>query len=166
MKFIVILSAVAIIACNGFVHSFGMEHKGLKLRGGMSMVAGDIPELRAPKSMYENAVAAGATKASNPPLKTFILGILSGCHIAFGGFMLLAVGGACPGLAATNPGLQKLVAGAFGLPFGNYLQICLILDISHSDKMSDIDARLIAALSRKVLFLYIYSSMKLIKILN
>jgi formate/nitrite transporter FocA (FNT family) len=56
-------------------------------------MAADTPELRPPKSMYENAVAAGATKASSPPLKTFILGILSGCHIAFGGFMLLAVGG-------------------------------------------------------------------------
>jgi formate/nitrite transporter len=31
---------------------------------------------------------------------------------------MLAVGGACPGLAASNPGLQKIVLGAFGLPFG------------------------------------------------
>merc|ERR1719487_2906308 len=31
---------------------------------------------------------------------------------------MLSVGGACPGLAATNPGLQKIVSGAFGLPFG------------------------------------------------
>ena len=28
------------------------------------------------------------------------------------------LGGACPGLASTNPGLQKIVLGAFGLPFG------------------------------------------------
>jgi hypothetical protein len=34
--------------------------------------------------------------------------------------MFLTVGGACPGLAESNPGLQKLVAGAFGLPLGNY----------------------------------------------
>ena len=27
-------------------------------------------------------------------------------------------GGACPGLASSNPGLQKMVYGAFGLPFG------------------------------------------------
>jgi formate/nitrite transporter len=31
---------------------------------------------------------------------------------------MLAIGGACPGLAASNPGLQKIVLGAFGLPFG------------------------------------------------
>jgi hypothetical protein len=121
MKLLVVLSVVAVVACNGFSHTLGMEHKGLKLRGGMSM--SDIPELRPPKSMFENAVAAGATKASNPPLKTFILGILSGCHIAFGAFMLLSVGGACPGLAATNPGLQKLISGAFGLPFGKSLNL-------------------------------------------
>lgn len=28
------------------------------------------------------------------------------------------MGGACPGLAQTNPGLQKIILGAFGLPFG------------------------------------------------
>jgi len=44
--------------------------------------------------------------------------VLSGCHIGFGAFLMLSVGGACPGLAATNPGLQKIVLGAFGLPFG------------------------------------------------
>jgi hypothetical protein len=27
---------------------------------------------------------------------------------------MLAVGGACPGMAATNPGLQNIVKGAFG----------------------------------------------------
>jgi len=31
---------------------------------------------------------------------------------------MLSVGGACPGLASTNPGLQRIVSGAFGLPFG------------------------------------------------
>ena len=47
-------------------------------------VSTEIPELRAPKSMYANAAEVGAMKASQSPLKTFILGILSGCHIAFG----------------------------------------------------------------------------------
>ena len=31
---------------------------------------------------------------------------------------MLSVGGACPGLVASNPGLQKIILGAFGLPFG------------------------------------------------
>ena len=107
----------------------------------------DIPELRPPKSMYANVAELGAMKASQSPIQTFILGILSGCHIAFGkrtiikldapiqssvaphiecislvgAFLVLTVGGACPGIAQTNPGLQKIISGAFGLPFGNFL---------------------------------------------
>ena len=30
----------------------------------------------------------------------------------------MSVGGACPGIASENPGLQKIIFGAFGLPFG------------------------------------------------
>lgn len=43
---------------------------------------------------------------------------MQGLFIGFGAFLAASVGGACPGLAATNPGLQKIVTGAFGLPFG------------------------------------------------
>jgi hypothetical protein len=35
-----------------------------------------------------------------------------------GALLALTVGANCPGLAATNPGLQKLLFGAIGLPFG------------------------------------------------
>jgi formate/nitrite transporter len=52
------------------------------------------------------------------PDKIFALGMLSGAHIGFGAYLMLTVGGACPGLVATNPGLQKIILGAFGLPFG------------------------------------------------
>ena len=38
--------------------------------------------------------------------------------MGFGGMLALTVGGNCPGLAAENPGLQKLVFGAIGLPTG------------------------------------------------
>ena len=54
-------------------------------------------------------------------MKTFLLGILGGAFIGFGSFMAISIGGACPGLVATNPGLQKMVYGAFGLPFGLFL---------------------------------------------
>jgi len=36
---------------------------------------------------------------------------------------MLSVGGACPGLAATNPGLKAIISGAFGLPFGLMMTI-------------------------------------------
>ena len=74
--------------------------------------------LAPPPAGYEGAVAAGEKKANMPTSKIFNLGVLSGCHIGFGAFLMLSVGGACPGLAATNPGLKAIVSGLFGLPFG------------------------------------------------
>ncbi len=68
--------------------------------------------------MYEGAVAAGAAKASKSFADIFKLGIVSGAHIGFGAYLAITVGGACPGIAAANPGLQKIIMGAFGLPFG------------------------------------------------
>ena len=85
------LAVIAVGSCHGYVQSgkstsFGSESKVLNVRGGQAQMAvsAEIPELRAPKGMYANAVDVGAMKASQSPLKTFILGILSGCHIAFG----------------------------------------------------------------------------------
>jgi formate/nitrite transporter len=91
-----------------------------ELRGGqlVAQATAAPPLLALPAPGYEGAVAAGEKKAANSADKIFALGILSGCHIAFGAFLMLSVGGACPGLVSTNPGLQKIILGAFGLPFG------------------------------------------------
>ena len=86
-----------------------------QLRSGASDT---VPDLKPPPALYQGAVLAGAAKASAPFGKIFKLGIASGCHIAFGAYLAIAVGGACPGIAAENPGLQKIIMGAFGLPFG------------------------------------------------
>jgi len=88
----------------------------LSHRGG-ALVA-DAALLAPPPVGFDGAVAAGEKKANMPADKVFGLGVLSGCHIAFGAYLMLSVGGACPGLAASNPGLQKIILGAFGLPFG------------------------------------------------
>lgn len=88
--------------------------RALKMSGGSDAV----PDLKAPPSLYAGAVAAGTAKASAPAGKIFSLGVVSGAHIAFGAFLALTVGGACPEIAAANPGLQKIIFGAFGLPFG------------------------------------------------
>jgi formate/nitrite transporter FocA (FNT family) len=53
-------------------------------------------------------VAAGAAKASKSFSDIFKLGIVSGAHIGFGSYLAITVGGACPGIAAANPGLQKV----------------------------------------------------------
>lgn len=88
----------------------------LKMSGGE--VAPPPPEVKAPPALYAGAVAAGAKKAAAPFSKIFQLGIVAGAHIAFGAYLAISIGGNCPGLASTNPGLQKMVMGAFGLPFG------------------------------------------------
>ena len=76
-----------------------------------------------PPAGFAGAVAAGVKKAGMPASKIFGLGMLSGCHIGFGAYLMLTVGAACPGLAATNPGLQKILLGAFGLPFGLFMTL-------------------------------------------
>jgi formate/nitrite transporter FocA (FNT family) len=53
-------------------------------------------------------VAAGAAKASASWAKIFKLGIAAGCHIGFGSYLAITVGGACPQIAEANPGLQKV----------------------------------------------------------
>lgn len=72
------------------------------------------PSVRPPPQMYQNAVDIGEKKAAAPAAKTFLMGIISGCHIGFGALLAVSVGGNCPGLLATNPGLQKIIFGAFG----------------------------------------------------
>jgi len=121
----IFIAAVVISACDGFHH----PNKIIKTENGIlrtrsyqrqMFMTTDIPELLSPKLMYTNAVEIGASKgkAVSIPSKTFIKGILSGCYIAFGAYMKLTVAGACPGLMQSNPGLHRLVAGAFGLPLG------------------------------------------------
>ncbi|CAM9361629.1 unnamed protein product [Discosporangium mesarthrocarpum] len=78
-------------------------------------------DVKAPAELYQNAVAIGEKKAAGKAKNTLLLGFLSGSHIAFGGLLALTVGGNIPGMVATNPGLQKLIFGLFGLPFGLYM---------------------------------------------
>jgi formate/nitrite transporter len=76
------------------------------------------PLLAPPPAGFEGATAAGKAKANTPAGKIFGLGILAGVFIGYGAYLAVSVGAACPGLAASNPGLQKMIFGAFGLPFG------------------------------------------------
>lgn len=49
-----------------------------------------------------------SAKASASWAKIFKLGIAAGCHIGFGSYLAITVGGACPQIAEANPGLQKV----------------------------------------------------------
>mmetsp|Transcript_36730 Transcript_36730/g.41877 ORF Transcript_36730/g.41877 Transcript_36730/m.41877 type:complete len:311 (+) Transcript_36730:70-1002(+) len=97
--------------------AFNIKETTLRMSGGEAAVP-PPPEVKAPLALYHGAVAAGAKKAAAPFSKIFQLGIAAGCHIAFGAYLAISIGGNCPGLAQTNPGLQKMIMGAFGLPFG------------------------------------------------
>jgi formate/nitrite transporter len=88
-----------------------------------SLLVANAPLVATPQDGFDGAVAAGTKKAGMPTSKIIGLGMLSGCHIGFGALLMLSIGGACPGLAATNPGLQKIILGAFGLPFGLYMTL-------------------------------------------
>ncbi|CAM9139835.1 unnamed protein product [Ectocarpus sp. 6 AP-2014] len=85
--------------------------------------AASAPSVKPPPQMYQNAVDIGQKKASGSAAKLFLMGIISGCHIGFGALLAVSIGGNCPGLLATNPGLQKIIFGAFGLPFGLFMTV-------------------------------------------
>lgn len=80
----------------------------------MSATTAPSPSVKAPPDMYKNAVDVGEKKAAASPGKIFTMGIISGCHIAFGALLAITVGGNCPGITSSNPGLQKILLGAFG----------------------------------------------------
>mmetsp|Transcript_35573 Transcript_35573/g.100699 ORF Transcript_35573/g.100699 Transcript_35573/m.100699 type:complete len:275 (+) Transcript_35573:1-825(+) len=75
-------------------------------------------DLAPPPMAYQRAVEAGVKKANLSCMKILAMGVMGGIMIGYGAFLTASIGGSCPGLLATNPGLQKLVLGAFGLPFG------------------------------------------------
>ena len=109
--------------CTSSLHGLIASHPSrfaaspvLALRASIPVAQAAAPagSLALPLPGYEGAVAAGQKKAGMAPNKIFALGMISGAHIGFGAWLMLAVGGACPGMAATNPGLQNIVKGAFG----------------------------------------------------
>ncbi|CAM9291529.1 unnamed protein product [Choristocarpus tenellus] len=98
------------------------EKPGMRLpmENALMVRGGDV---KPPLGLYENAVAVGEKKATGSCQNTLMLGFISGCHIAFGGLLALTVGANIPAMATANPGLQKLLFGIFGLPFGLYMVI-------------------------------------------
>lgn len=93
--------------------TFAARSTALKMSSGGSSTPPPPPAaaLKPPPALYEGAVAAGAAKAAAPFGKIFKLGCVAGAHIAFGAYLAITVGGACPGIASTNPGLQKVSDG-------------------------------------------------------
>lgn len=51
-------------------------------------------------------------KSRESVAKTFVLSIIGGAYIAFGGILAIIIGGGMPEVAAANPGLQKFIFAA------------------------------------------------------
>lgn len=72
------------------------------------------------KEIIENAVAAGIRKTSQKFTHNVLLGIMAGCFIALGGTLAVYLGSGVPGIAASNPGVAKLLS-AMAFPVGLFL---------------------------------------------
>ena len=65
-----------------------------------------------PKAGYHTLAAKGAAAAAVPVVPNLLSGSLAGAYVCFGAAVSLSVAGVLPGLAESNPGLQKLIFGA------------------------------------------------------
>ncbi|DBA77135.1 hypothetical protein WJX77_002973 [Trebouxia sp. C0004] len=79
-----------------------------------------IPDspLLPPAGILAKAVEMGTAKAKLPAMKCFVMAVMGGIFIGFGGALAVSVGPNCPEMAASNPGLLKILTGFNGLPFG------------------------------------------------
>lgn len=78
---------------------------------------------KTPSQTFDAAVVAGTAKAKLNARKTLLLGVAAGAYIGLGALLALRVGGAMSGVMKTNPGLQRAVFGAIGLPTGLLLVV-------------------------------------------
>lgn len=76
-----------------------------------------------PKETVEVVNHSAEAKRDTASKKVFVLAILAGGYIAMGSLLALVIGGAMPGLAQSNPGLQKFFFGAV-FPLG--LILCAV----------------------------------------
>lgn len=65
-----------------------------------------------PKELPSLSEKNAINKISYTIMQTLVLGFLAGVYIAMGGLLSLMVGYGFPGLAASNPGIQKFLSGA------------------------------------------------------
>ena len=67
---------------------------------------------KSPREIVAAVDLGGRDKVELDTGRLLVSGFLAGAYIALGGTLAVVVGGGVPGLAAANPGLQKLVFGA------------------------------------------------------
>lgn len=72
--------------------------------------------VKSPPEAYRSMMEKGAANAKAPTLKVLHQSIMAGCYVGFGGLLSSVVAGSVPGVAAANPGLQKMIFAAL-FPF-------------------------------------------------
>lgn len=75
-----------------------------------------------PAEIIISAEKAALQKIEFSTRKTVTLGILAGIYIAMGGLLSLLIGNGFPGIAGSNPGIQKLLSGCM-FPLGLILVV-------------------------------------------
>lgn len=75
------------------------------------------------KEIIHRVYDAAVMRANTSTPKTLAMAFLAGAYIALGGLLAVIISGGCPGIGATNPGLQKFLMGA-AFPIG--LMFCAI----------------------------------------
>jgi formate/nitrite transporter len=81
--------------------------------------------------------------------KTFVLAILAGAYIAIGGVLAIMIGGGVPEIAKANPGIQKLLFGAF-FPLGLLLVVFAGAELFTGNTMYFVPSTLSKAMKIKV----------------
>mmetsp|Transcript_5998 Transcript_5998/g.17934 ORF Transcript_5998/g.17934 Transcript_5998/m.17934 type:complete len:306 (-) Transcript_5998:120-1037(-) len=84
--------------------------RSLQLRGGGPVQS--VASVKTPPEAYRSLAEKGAANAKLDPLKILHQSIMGGCYVGFGGLLSTMVAGNVPGIAASNPGLQKLLFAA------------------------------------------------------
>lgn len=98
-----------------------------------------------PKEIADRFSQSGIYKANLPINRFIVLALLGGAFIAFGGLLTVIVAGGMPSVAAANPGLVKLMAGAL-FPVG-----LIMVSVAGADLFtSDCAALTIPGLQRKI----------------
>jgi len=82
----------------------------LALRGGGPASA--VATVKTPKETYAGMAEKGRDNALMPVVKILHQSIMGGCYVGFGGLLSTMVAGSIPGIAQSNPGLQKFIFAA------------------------------------------------------
>ncbi|KAL1514437.1 hypothetical protein AB1Y20_003536 [Prymnesium parvum] len=82
----------------------------LLLRGGAA--SQPIASVKSPKEAYEGFAKKGAANAKLPLLNVLHQSVMGGCYVGLGGLLSMTIAGSVPGIASSNPGLQKFIFAA------------------------------------------------------